>query len=139
MPVFPATFDSLAIICERVRQAAINAGFSPVEVYEIELAVDEACSNIIEHSYGGEGLGEIECKCINLKTEFKIILKDSGCSFDPSSIAEPDLVSPVNKRHEGGLGIFYMRHAVDEIRFEPCEGSGTILKMTKHKKAGERE
>lgn len=138
MPVFPATFDSLAIICEKVRQAAINAGFTRTEVYEIELAVDEACSNIIEHSYGGEGLGDIECKCINRKSDFKIILRDTGCCFTPTDLPEPDLVSPVNKRHEGGLGLFYMRHVMDEISFEPCEGNGTILTMTKYKKLGNR-
>jgi serine/threonine-protein kinase RsbW len=134
MTTYPAIFASLARICSQVRQAASVAGFEKNEVYEIELAVDEACSNIIEHSYGAEGLGDIRCDCIETTDSFSIILQDTGCCFDPGDVPEPDLVSPVGKRREGGLGIFFMRQGMDEVHFEPCEGTGTRLTMVRYKK-----
>jgi len=134
MTTYPATFASLASICSQVRQAASVAGFDQQSVYEIELAVDEACANIIEHSYGAEGLGDIRCDCLESPDSFTIILQDTGCCFNPEDVPEPDLVSPVEKRHEGGLGLFFMRQGMDEVHFEPCEGSGTRLTMVRNKK-----
>lgn len=133
MVKYQAVFSNLAKIIDQVRQVAIDAGFSEDDVYNIDLAVDEACANIIEHSYGGEGLGDIECECSVESDTLTVTLVDTGCNFDPSSVPEPDLISPVNKRNEGGLGIFLMRHAMDEIHFYPCEGNGTTLVMTKRK------
>ena len=52
---FPASYDSLKSIGELSTQAAKEAGFDDNAVYEVQLAVDEAATNIIEHAYGGEG------------------------------------------------------------------------------------
>ena len=60
---FSGRFESLADIRKFVFQAASNAGFDEKEIYAVELAVDEACSNIIEHAYEGEGKGDIICTC----------------------------------------------------------------------------
>jgi len=135
MAVYKAVYDSLARICDQVSQAAIDFGFTKEEVYEIELAVDEACTNIIEHSYGGECEGNIEVKNFEDNGKFTIVIRDYGCSFTPDHVAAPDLVSPVNQRREGGLGLYFMRHGMDDINFQPIDGNGTILTMVKYKKA----
>ena len=58
---FPGRFESLVEISEFVARAAKEAGLDSKQVYAVRLAVDEACSNIIEHGYGDEEHGEIEC------------------------------------------------------------------------------
>ena len=78
MTQYSATYDNLAKIDDQVRQAALIAGLSVKDIYDVELAVDEACTNIIDHSYGGEGLGEIECECFSIPEGLKIIIHDSG-------------------------------------------------------------
>ena len=60
---FPGRFEGLAAISEFVTRAAMDAGLDARAIYAVQLAVDEACSNIIEHAYGGEGRGNIECTC----------------------------------------------------------------------------
>ena len=57
--LFPGRYASLAEIGEFIGLAAQAAGFDSKDVYAIKLAVDEACTNIIEHGYGGEGIGKI--------------------------------------------------------------------------------
>lgn len=133
MTVYNATFDNLAKIDDQVRQAALKAGLSDKDIYEVELAVDEACSNIIEHSYGGEGLGEIDCECLSLPEGLKIVIHDNGCFFDPDKVPPPNFKLPVSKRNEGGLGLYFMRKLMDEVTFDPCHGSGTLLTMIKRK------
>ncbi len=133
MAVYPATIDSLEKIIGQVVQEAKNAGLSERAIYDVEVAVDEACANIIHHSYGGQGKGEIECDCQILQDGLKIILFDSGCFFNPADIPEPDLTSPLEKRKTGGLGLFFMQKLMDEVIFDPCQGQGTLLTMIKRK------
>ena len=61
--VFPGRYESLSAIRDFVVNVAKGAGFKDFDLYAVELAVDEACSNIIEHAYGGENKGDIELTC----------------------------------------------------------------------------
>jgi serine/threonine-protein kinase RsbW len=136
MTQYSATYGNLAKIDDQVRQAALMAGLSVKDIYDVELAVDEACTNIIDHSYGGEGLGEIECECFSISEGLKIIIHDSGCFFDPDAVPPPNVNLPMSKRSEGGLGLYFMRRLMDEVSFDACKGSGTILTMIKRKQIG---
>jgi serine/threonine-protein kinase RsbW len=129
---FPGTFENLAVIGDFVRQIANKAGFESFAVYSIEMAVDEACSNIIEHAYGGEGKGEIHCTCSVGEDSLTIILKDQGKSFDPSKIPQPNLGNNLDERQANGLGLYFIRQWMDEVRFV-TRGSDNILTMIKHK------
>ena len=114
-------------------QAAKDAGMDDTEVYAVELAVDEACSNIIEHAYGVENGGEIECTCTAANDCLTVILRDHGKPFDPSSVAEPNLSSGLEKRPPGGLGVYLIRQLMDEVRFESLGEAGNLLTMVKHR------
>src|SRR5512143_1975434 len=50
-------FDQLERVCEFIEHAAREAGLGEEGVGRCQLAADEACTNIIEHGYGGEGRG----------------------------------------------------------------------------------
>ena len=101
----------------------------------MQLAVDEACSNIVEHAYGGEGRGDIECTCRVNDEGLTVILQDCGRPFDPSLVPEPN-ASP-NLDDEtctgGGLGLYFMRQLMDEVRFEFTPDSGNVVTMVKRK------
>ena len=81
---FPGRFESLAEVSDFVARAALDAGFDHSSIYAVRLAVDEAFTNIIEHGYGGEGVGEIECACDETKDSLVIVLRDWAAPFDPS-------------------------------------------------------
>lgn len=131
---FPGRFDSLAAIGKFVTRAAEAAGLDERAIYEAQLAVDEASSNIIEHAYGGEENGDIECTCRIGDGELTVILRDHGRPFDPACVPEPDLKVPLDERGTGGLGVHFMRQLMDEIRFECASDSGNLLTMVKRKK-----
>jgi len=133
--VYPGRFDSLASIGEFVTQAAEQAGLDAQAAYAVQTAVDEACTNIIEHSYGGEGRGEIACTCRINDEGLTVILRDQGRPFDPDSIPRPDLSTSLEDRQESGLGLFFMRYLMDEVRFEFTD-SGNVLTMVKRRGTG---
>lgn len=130
---FPGRYDSLVKVSEFVVKAAKDAGLDSEEVYAVELAVDEACCNIIDHAYGGEGIGELQCSVIIDEGKLTVILLDKGKSFDPKSIPDPDLKVPLEKLKPRGVGLYLMRKLMDEIKYEASPKSGNILTMIKHK------
>jgi serine/threonine-protein kinase RsbW len=130
---FPGRFDSLAAIGEFVSRAAEAAGLDARAVYSVQMAVDEACSNIIEHAYGGEGRGNIECTCHVDEDGLTVVLRDKGRFFDPTSVPAPDLHANLEDRTGGGLGLYFMRQLMDEVHFEFTPGSGNLLTMVKRR------
>jgi len=133
--IFPARFARLAAVGEFVTHAAEAAGLNARAVYAVQLAVDEACANIIEHAYGGEGRGDIECTCIVNKNGLTVILRDYGRPFDPTSVPEPDLCASLEDRKVRGLGLYFIRQLMDQVRFEFTADSGNVLTMVKRKEA----
>lgn len=78
-------------------------------------AVCEAYSNIVFHAYAGREPGSIEMQIENSSEGMRVLMKDTGASFDPSQTPPPDLDS----LPESGLGIFIMRSLVDEVTYVP--------------------
>jgi serine/threonine-protein kinase RsbW len=130
--MFIARFESLDAIREFVVDAAHQAGMNEKDVYSVQLAADEAASNIIEHAYEGVDDGQMEISAGVSGNSFQIIMRDQGKSFDPETIAEPDVSAALGERSTGGLGLFFMRKLMDEVRFERSPATGNVLTMLKH-------
>ncbi|HEY9076723.1 MAG TPA: ATP-binding protein [Anaerolineaceae bacterium] len=130
--VFPGRCSSLEKIAEFVRTAAQQAGLDDFATYQVETAVDEACSNIIEHAYQNTE-GEIICTCREEIDRLIITLQDQGQPFDGSNIPEPDLCCDLESRSNHGLGLYFMRKWMDEVRFEYDPALGNKLTMIKRK------
>jgi serine/threonine-protein kinase RsbW len=126
-------FKNLAQIGEFVTVFAQQAGLDNGSAYQVQLAVDEACSNIIEHGYGGEGKGEIHITCMDIGEGIKIIVRDWGKSFDPLSIEDPDVDVPLEELKMRGAGLFFMRNIMDEVKFDFDMSEGNVLTMVKRK------
>src|SRR5262245_30627440 len=125
---FFAKFEYLDEIREFVGDIARNSGFGDKDIYNIQLAADEAASNIIEHAYEGVNDGMLEISCGMRDGSIMIVMVDHGESFDPSAIPLPDLKADLSERKIGGLGIFLMRKLMDEVHYE-SKNSGNVLTM----------
>lgn len=130
---FSASFEFLDEIREFVGDIARAGGFADKDIYNIQLAADEAASNIIEHAYEGVSNGVLEISCGMRDGAITIIMVDHGETFDPSAIPLPDLKADLSERKIGGLGIFLMRKLMDEVRYE-SKKTGNVLTMIKRKR-----
>ena len=130
---FKGTFQNLAKIGDFVGKAAEEAGLDETGIYAVQLAVDEACTNIIEHAYGGEGIGDIDITPIPSDNGLTVILRDSGRPFDPESIPIPMTNLPLEEIQPRGVGLYLMRRMMDEVKFNFSHESGNVLTMVKRK------
>lgn len=130
---FPGNYSSLVKISEFVLQAAKQLNFSDFELYKIETAVDEACSNIIEHAYGQENLGDIIISLTTDPEKLSITFTDFGEPFDPKYVKEPNLSSNLEDRDNHGLGIYMMKQWMDVVKFESLIDRNilTLIKFVK--------
>jgi serine/threonine-protein kinase RsbW len=97
-------------------------------IYRVQLAVDEACTNIIKHAYSGQN-GPITIICELVNDNLIITITDKGKPFDPRSVPPPDLEGDLDKRRIGGLGIYFMQKMMDEVSYEFSSEEGNKLTM----------
>lgn len=124
--------NNLEQICDFVTECATNAGLDESEVYAVQLAVDEASTNIIEHGYGGECPSRIDVTCEILEDGLKVTLYDDAQPFDPTAVPEPETNVPLEELKPRGLGIYLMRKMMDEVKYQPTPDQGNTLTMIKH-------
>lgn len=127
----PGRFEYLSTIADFIAETGHEAGFDQDMIFHVQMAVDEACSNVIEHAYQGQDKGDITLNCVCNSSEWVVSIYDKGCSFDPSSVPEPDLGSSLDDIKTGGLGLYFMRQLMDEVEFTFDEEKGNKLRMVK--------
>jgi serine/threonine-protein kinase RsbW len=120
--------SNLQIIADFVTAAARKAQLDEQDIFAIQMAVDEACTNVIEHAYAGAS-GDVHLTCQVKPGEFTIIIRDHGRPFDPEAVPPPDLTSDLEERRIGGLGLYFMQKLMDEVRFsfEPETGNQVVM------------
>jgi serine/threonine-protein kinase RsbW len=130
----PGRYDRIHEACDFVVTGAEAAGFDPDEVFRIQLACDEACTNIIEHAYGAENMGDIKVSWHQEAGAFIIELHDTGHSFSPKDVQTPNIPKSLDDLDElrvGGLGLHFMRTLMDEVEFS-FNDEGNKLLMIKY-------
>ena len=87
--------------------------------FSVELAVYEACTNIVEHAYSTTS-GRIEATVTLVSPLNRLIvdLVDYGSSFDMVAVPKPALDEP----QVHGYGLFLIRELMDEVNYRPLQG-----------------
>jgi serine/threonine-protein kinase RsbW len=123
--------DKLSEIADFVEQAARSSGLNAQQVYDVQMAVDEASTNIIEHAYHGQVDGIIAITCEQRGKEFVVVLQDFGDPFNPQKVTKPRTRAPLSRRNIGGLGLFFMHKLMDRVEFDFSSKNGNRLTMIK--------
>lgn len=127
----PSTTANLAMIREFVTRVAAQAGLSEVEVGQLELAVDEACANVIEHAYGDDKTKQVMVRAIFDEDALRIHVIDTGKGFDPTQVQQQDLKELMARRKTGGLGMRLIKTLMDEVHYDIEPGKRNELRMVK--------
>ncbi len=126
-----AVLENVPLAIDCATQWALKAGCDEKALYEVQLAVDEACANVVLHAYRGMPPGDMEVSCQVNDQVLVIKVRDWGRTFDPCTVPEPDLDAPLEERTLGGLGLFLLKKVMDHIQFTFDPESGNELVMTK--------
>ena len=125
----PADPASLFLVRALTAKISEQLGFAQQETDRVVLALDEACANVIRHAYKGLNEERIVIT-FNVSDEcLEILVRDFGTPADPETFQPRDLADV----RPGGLGIHFMRSAMDTIEYSAPEDGGMLLKMIKYR------
>lgn len=111
-----------------VEDACQEAGVEPGLWFDLQLVVEEACTNVIEHAYQGRG-GVLGLHFETRNSDVVITVCDRGRAFDPNAVARPNTSISLHKRPIGGLGLHLMYQLMDDVRFSFESGGNTLMMM----------
>ena len=119
--------DRLAEFMETLAEAE---SLDPATGFNLHLALEEACSNIIRYAYPGETGKEFRLDVASDEHQIQFTLTDEGIPFNPLENApEVDVTLPAEDREIGGLGIFLIKQCMSAVRYER-RGNSNVLTMT---------
>lgn len=108
---------ALAGLAVEIDKIAHKWKIPPPMAMNINLAVEEAVSNIIFYAFADKDRHEIRVSLSLDKNRLTIIIIDDGRPFNPLDKEQPDITLPVDNRPVGGLGIFLILNIMDEARY----------------------
>ncbi|MGX1776979.1 ATP-binding protein [Nocardia brasiliensis] len=111
---FSAVAEELGRVREALRSWLAQAGIEQRFAYDLLLAVNEACSNSIEHGHGGDG-GPITLRAY-ADTVIRVVVSDTGHWLD----------RPPDRTTDRGRGLAMMRALVPDIRVTSDESGTTV-------------
>jgi serine/threonine-protein kinase RsbW len=132
----PSSTENLAMIREFVTSVGAQAGMESSDLAKLEIAVDEACANVIEHAYGHDTSKEVVVRATFDDEALRIDVQDTGHGFDPNSVHAEEVEKLVSERKRGGLGMRLMKSLMDEVHYEIEPGKRNELHMVKRLKRG---
>lgn len=124
--LFPVRFYARENVLAFVKERAIASGLEGRFLFHVELAIDEAFTNILHHSgLVQDELVRIECLPISPKG-LQITLTDEGIDYCPFSLSTP------SDYYLGGFGLRLIHGLMDKVEFSRRNNTN-VLTLTKYK------
>lgn len=124
----PSDPKFLKIVRATISHVSEIMGFIPEETNNITLAVDEACSNIIKHSYCGTTDQLIEVLIHLHADRLEVLLQDYGKKVNVRQIKSREL----DDVRPGGLGVHLIKSVMDIVNYENCSDNCNQLQLVKY-------
>ena len=128
----PSNPQFLKIIRGGISHISELCGFSEEECNALTVAVDEASSNIIRHTYGGNTEEVIVVNFRILQDRLEVVLRDFGKKVDPEKIKPRNL----DEIRPGGLGVHLIKSTMDEVIYDNTPEIGNQLVLVKYLPGG---
>ena len=129
----PSKTDNLELIRGFVAKVAEKVGFCTDDISKIELACDEACTNVMKHAYDKNTKNTSLDVLIKIDYQkFTLVVTDHGKGFNPKTISMPNLQEYLAELKVGGLGIYLMKTLMDEVDYDIKPGVKNRVRMVKY-------
>ncbi|MBI5653800.1 MAG: ATP-binding protein [Chloroflexi bacterium] len=127
-----AELESLGVLRDFIHDQCARAGIDDATTYELKLAADEACTNIITHGYAQMNPGSL---ILDLEIDaHQVVLRitDFGHPFEPSEPIAPDVQAALDDQPTSGFGLFFIYSVMDAVDYRATE-EGNCLMLTKRR------
>jgi len=122
----------LQVVRGVVRYYAREAGLPEHDVDCLALAVDEATSNVIRHTYAQRPEDKITLEILNHPDRIEVVIEDRGPKVCPEAIRS----RPLGEVRPGGLGTFFIKCLTDSSTYDDSFTDGNRLRLVKRIKGG---
>jgi serine/threonine-protein kinase RsbW len=126
-----AELESLSVFRDFISDCCSRHQVPGGVVFDLKLAVDEACTNIIEHGYKGMDPGSIILSFRIESDRILVQITDFGHVFEPVEAPKPDVEAALEDRELGGMGLYLIYKTMDNIDYQSSE-DGNMLTFTKY-------
>ena len=120
----PRDRASVPVVRHLLHSSMDRLGVKPECLSDMELAVTEACTNVLQHAAGTDAEYEVQVEVNESMCEIRVT--DGGEGFDHEAVAKFAATSA-----ENGRGIQLMRALVDKVQFLSRPQAGTIVHLVK--------
>lgn len=115
---------------EWIERLGEELALNPADVFQLNLALEEAVVNVMNYAYPGQTDMPIVLSVSADEGTDGIVfrLTDKGVPFDPTQAEMPDVTLSAEERNIGGLGIFLVEQLMNRVAYER-EGESNVLTM----------
>ena len=121
-----AELESLRVFRDFISDCCAKFNIPNGIVFDLKLAVDEACTNIIVHGYKDMDPGSIILAFRIEPDRILVQITDFGHVFEPTEAPKPDVDAALEDRKLGGLGLFLIYQTMDNIDYQASEDGNTL-------------
>jgi serine/threonine-protein kinase RsbW len=125
--MLPRDASTVALVRRVCRDALAVLGVKRASISDLEVAVSEACTNVLKHVPGPRDVYKVSVEVRSGRCD--ITITDTGLGFDHTVHGRDDIT--LSLEAEGGRGIFLMQALVDRLQFTSVPGDGTTVQLTK--------
>jgi anti-sigma regulatory factor (Ser/Thr protein kinase) len=117
--------DSLAIIRSFIKDSLNYENFNQDIIYDLELCIDEICSNIMKYGYK-EKNGKILLKIIVDNDKVKAVIIDKAGPFNILKYNPPDREELLKSEIKGKIGIRTIKAICDKLDYKRLKNKNKI-------------
>ncbi len=122
-----ASDDTLYTVLGEVRESLESGGAEENQIIPILIAVEEVYVNIAHYAYAGKpGEAKVSIDIIPEPRKIWIEFRDRGTPYNPLAKEDPDINLSAAERKIGGLGIYMVKHMMDNVRYEYTDGQNVL-------------
>lgn len=126
-----ATVADLAAMRRFLQETAVALGVDPESAGDMVLAMNEAASNVLRHSYHNQP-GPLSLLVAREGPVFTVTLRDEAPPYDPTLRPPPDTGLALAQRPLGGMGVHLMREFTDALRYRVTAAGHNELLLLKY-------
>lgn len=120
-----SNLDSLSIIRNFLKGSLDCENFNQDVIYDLELCIDEICSNIIKYGYKDKN-GKILLKIIVDNDKVKAVIIDRASPFNILEYKPPDRDELLKYQIKGKLGIRTVKAICDKLDYKRLKNKNKI-------------
>jgi anti-sigma regulatory factor (Ser/Thr protein kinase) len=123
--------EEIARVVNLVDRFAAENRLSSDIVGDLQVALDEILTNIVDYGYTDDAEHEIRVRLRVIDGVLEATIEDDGFPFNPLERQAPDLSAPLGRRRVGGLGIHFVKNLMTEILYDRV-GDRNLLVLRKN-------